>query len=171
MPRPWYRSRLFWLGVPGFAAILWAWLTPLCSHEGGYFSARWIAPGNFYQGFGVTQDFHRLELWLGRPYAGLGNPFRQTGVTRTKFPFEEVRHSWANNETGPIWFEWGNPSADSFTIALDYWFLLPAYLAAWTGSVAFWQRRKRSRAQTPHDIPTNSKAQQVEDGDTSQRPC
>ena len=26
MIRPWYRSRLFWLGLPGLLFLLWAWL-------------------------------------------------------------------------------------------------------------------------------------------------
>lgn len=145
-----FRSRLFWLGLPGLIFIAWAWMSPLFSGEGKYFSARWIAPGNFYQGFGATQDFHRMQLWLGRPYAGIGNPFRQTGITSRSFPFDARRHSWSVNERGPIWFDWGNPSADSFTIAVDYWLMAPAYLTLWTAAVILWQYRKRRMCPALH---------------------
>lgn len=139
----WYRSRLVGLGLLGFIFIGWAWLTPFLTGKYNYFSARWIAPGNFYQGFGITQDFHRIGLWAGRPYAGFANPMRQTGIHSGSYPFEPLRHSWSVNERGPIWFEWGTPSADSFTVAVDYWFLAPAYLAALIVAVTLWQRRKR----------------------------
>jgi hypothetical protein len=159
MHRSWYRSRLFWLGISGCAFLIWAWVSPILSGKGRYFGARWIAPGNFYQGFGISEDFHRVELWAGRPYAGLFNISRRTGITHSSFPFESKRHSWAANESGPIKFEWGTPSADSFTISIDYWLIVPVYLAVWSAAVILWQRRKRRL--NPHFDTPNQDAQQV----------
>lgn len=34
MIRPWYRSRLFWLGLPGLAFLLWAWWDSGKSYSG-----------------------------------------------------------------------------------------------------------------------------------------
>jgi hypothetical protein len=143
MHRLWYRSRLLWFGLVGFISIGWLWISPILLGEGRYFGARWIAPGNFYQGYGVTQDFHRIGLWAGRPYAGFANPMRLTGITSRSYPFEPIRHSWSANERGPIWFKWGTPSADSFTVTVDYWFLAPVYLTLWISAMILWQRRKR----------------------------
>lgn len=160
MYRRWYHSRLFWIGFCGFVGGLWVWLSPIIAGEGRYFGARWIAPGNFYQGFGVTQNIHSLEIWMGRPYAGFANLGRQTGITNVSFPFESRRHSWSANEQGPFWFQWGNPSADSFTIAIDYWFLAPSYLITWISTVILWQRRKHRFA--PHCNPESKKPNNVD---------
>ena len=158
MHRLWYRSRLLWIGFAGFIFIGWIGISPMLLGEGRYFAARWIAPGNFYQGLGITQEVHRIELWAGRPYAGLGNPLRQTGITSVSFPFEPTRHSWAVNERGPIWFEWGTPSADSFTVAVDHWFVAAVYLILWITAMILWQRRKRRFLLSPIMEPN---AQQI----------
>ena len=124
-------------------------MSPFLFGEGRYFGARWIAPGNFYQGFGITQDFHRIGFWAGRPYAGFANPMRQTGISSLSYPFEPIRHTWSANERGPIWFQWGTPSGDSFTVKVDYWFLAPVYLTVWITVMIIWQRRKRRFPLTP----------------------
>jgi hypothetical protein len=151
----WFRSRLLWIGLFGFIFIACIWMSPFLMGEGRYFGARWIAPGDFYQGFGITQDFHRIGLWVGRPYAGWGNPMRQTGITSLSFPFDPIRHPWYDNEPGPIWFQWGTPSGNSFTVKVDYWFLMPFCFMVWVASMFSWQRRKR-RLLAPPTIETNA---------------
>jgi len=142
--RPWYCSRLLLFGLLGFMTILWAWVSPLVLKKGTYVSARWMAPGDFYQGFGLTLDLHRLELWVGRPYAGFGNPMRETGITCRRYPVDPIHESRAD-QSGPIWCRWGIESGDSFTISVDYWVLASAYLAALMTTVILWQQRKRRR--------------------------
>lgn len=46
MPRPWFRSRLLWLSVPGFAFLLWAW---------------WDS-GRFDSGVRLTPEYRQLYL-------------------------------------------------------------------------------------------------------------
>jgi hypothetical protein len=121
MQSSWYRSRLCWLALAGIFLFLSAWITPLITKEGRYISAQWIAPGDFYQGFGVTLSFHRMWVWVGSPYAGFAYPFRHAGSTNVTFPFERERHSWSEKEAIPILFELGTPSAGSLTVAIDYW--------------------------------------------------
>ena len=118
-------------------------MSPVLSGEGKYFNARWIAPGDFYQGFGLTQDFHRIGFWAGRPRVSVLGHFKRTGITSGSFPYDAKYDSWSANEDGPGWFEWDNPSDDRFTVTVDYWFLAPAYLVGRVATVTFWQRRKR----------------------------
>jgi hypothetical protein len=74
---------------------------------------------------------------------------RQTGISSLSYPFEPIRHTWSANERGPIWFQWGTPSGDSFTVKVDYWFLAPVYLTVWITVMIIWQRRKRRFPLTP----------------------
>jgi len=122
MERAWYRSRLCWLCLLCILLFLSAWITPQITKEGRYIGARWIAPGDFYQGFGLSLGFHRVALWLGGPYAGFANPFRETGSSNVAIPFDSERHSWSEKDVIPIRFKWGSPSPESFSVAIDYWF-------------------------------------------------
>jgi hypothetical protein len=36
--RPWYCSRLFWLGLPGLVFLLWIWLAKVRTHLGAGYS-------------------------------------------------------------------------------------------------------------------------------------
>ena len=68
MIRPWYRSRLFWLGVPGLVFLIWLWADSENSKT--YYSLRWKTPS--YRGFGIGCQHGFIEGWIGRPYQGFG---------------------------------------------------------------------------------------------------
>ena len=121
MKSVWYRSRLSWLALIGFCTVIFAWSVPMITKESRYFSARWIAPGDFYQGFGFSHGFNGMSVWLGRPYAGFANPFRQTGVTNVTRPIDPEHNLWSLGNGSPIRIGKGQ-SPDSLGISFDYWF-------------------------------------------------
>ena len=146
MQKAWFRSRLCWFSIAGILFFLGAWITPLVTKEGRHISAGWIAPGDFYQGYGVNLSFHRMGFWVGRPYAGLGNPGRATWSSSVPIPFKEEWHSWSERDVIPIWFEWGTPSADSFNFAIDYWLGVVLCVVVFAWRVILLSARKRQES-------------------------
>jgi hypothetical protein len=149
MQKAWFRSRLCWLSIAGILFFLGAWITPFVTKEGRHISASWIAPGDFYQGYGINLSFHRMGFWAGRPYAGLGNPGRATWSSNVPIPFERERHSWSVIKGSPIRIGWGPPfapSADSFRIIFDYWFGATVCLAVFCCSAVSRKRRSRLKS-------------------------
>jgi hypothetical protein len=132
---PWYRSRLFWLGIPGLVFMLWLWLakaresfsfrhTGITGPRESTSRSIGTSDGLIYQAtvrssFGVSGPheigFHgSLEaLESERPTCYL--PLRPFGIIR-------------ENEYREIWLAW--------------WAVIPAYTVVWLGAVACWQRRK-----------------------------
>jgi hypothetical protein len=143
MQKRWYRSRLCCLSLAGIILFLSAWVTPLITKEGRHISASWIAPGDFYQGYGINLSFHRVGFWVGRPYAGLGNPGRATWSSNVSIPYQKERHSWSERKVIPIYFEWGSPSADSFSFAIDYWLGIAFCVAVFVSRLILLKRSKR----------------------------
>jgi hypothetical protein len=140
MIRPWYRSRLFWLGLPGLVFLLWLWL----AQAGQVFAfghhaingtsestLRTIgaSEGSIYQittryhyGLGARHGFH----WRGFNDSGAGlAPKRGTYFPR---PFAIIRR--------PLW------RREHREIRLAWWVAVFAYTAVWLGAVAVWHRRK-----------------------------
>lgn len=154
----WYRSRLSWLAIVFGSFVIFIWTFSLVNKESRYIGARWIAPGDFYQGYGFSHGSHGMSLWLGRPYAGLGNPFRRTGTSNVTTPFDLQTDPWSIQKRWPVKIGWGRPyapSSDSFRISLDYWFGVFTSIVILIFSAALRRRRLRLR------LPTqNSNAQQ-----------
>ena len=140
MIRPWYRSRLFWLGLPGLVFMGWLWLAKagqvfafghLANNGTGESTLQYIgaSEGSIYQvttryrySIGARHGFH----WRGfnSPGAGLA-PEPGTYFPR---PFAIIRRSGWRREHREIRLAW--------------WVVISAYTAVWLGAVAGWQRRK-----------------------------
>ena len=135
MIRPWYRSRLFWLGLPGLVFMLWAWgdstrhVSSLswASNVWGFYARTW---GNsleldlyhsVYPGMRSNLDFYR---W---PLSRLSTP-----VEHPLFP-AGVRFGTSHNASNGL-------TTRILVIAL--WLMITAYTAVWLGALACWQRRK-----------------------------
>ena len=136
MIRPWYRSRLFWLGLPGLVFMGWLWLAK--ADQSFFFSHTAITgptesttrsigakDGSIYQrtswnsyGVGGRVGFH----WRG--FHGSG---RSTYFPRRPFGIVRVTTYHVGHDR---------------EIALAWWVVVSAYTAAWLGAVAGWQRRK-----------------------------
>ncbi len=141
MVRPWYRSRLFWLGLPGLVFLLWLWLAKARqSFTFGHnaitgtaeSTSRWISTsdGSIHQttyknsGTGWPPGFH----WHG--FHGSGAGF-DPGKPVTYFPLRPFGIIHATTYYG-----------EYREIRLAWWVVISAYTAVWLGAVACWQRRK-----------------------------
>lgn len=147
MIRPWYRSRLFWLGLPGLVFMLWLWLAKAGqSFDVGYTWNIWpaetttrsigISDGSLYQvtntnSYGATGPptvgFHGSEVGLDPDEPVTYFPHRPFGLIRED----------------DYWKTW-----------LAWWVVISAYTAVWLGAVAGWQRRqarlsRRAAAELP----------------------
>jgi hypothetical protein len=147
MIRPWYRSRLFWLGLPGLVFMLWLWLGDQ-SFDFGHTSitgpnettTRSIGAsyGSIFQAttidsYGViprTIGFHGSGLVREQPVNHV--PLPRFGIIREGF--------YGGVEYWEIWLAW--------------WVVISTYMAVWLGALAGWQRRKarlsrRAAAEVP----------------------
>ncbi len=138
-PRPFYRSRLFWLGLPGLVFLLWLWLL---------FSPKAICIDAGQRSFDVLSFPSAIEF--------------TTSEDRNAFPSWEV-DVWPLEEEdrvdpGDHLFKWdyderyaGIPAGGgSFVsgfwrqhyLSMRPWLPSAAYLVLWLAAVAWWQRRK-----------------------------
>lgn len=126
-PRPFYRSRAFWLGLPGLAILLWGWWVST-----GYVSwARVLGADQFLIGQCGGGAYAIWDLG-GSPDGWDGWEFV---VGHEKMSAREVRQlkaELAGRET--------NSNYHYFSIPY-YWPVL-AYTATWLLTLAWWQRRK-----------------------------
>jgi len=139
MIRPWYRSRLFWLGLPGLVFMLWLWLAK--ADQRLFFGHNAITGPNEQSTRSIgssdgvilqstsRNDFHGGKLPV------LGFRGFKAGLDRdepvTYFPvrpFGIISKATYQSETRGIWVAW--------------WVVISAYTAVWLGAVAGWQRRK-----------------------------
>ena len=152
MIRPWYRSRLFWLGIPGLLFVLWVWLAKarddvFFGHTGtGYPYATTLCMGSCYGSIYQSRSRRRYGL-SGPDHIGLHAsteefesdeptiyfPLRPFGIVQKKDDFGDYRE---------IWVAW--------------WVVMVAYASAWLGGLAAWQRRKvrLGRQMTARKSPT-----------------
>jgi hypothetical protein len=148
MIRPWYRSRLFWLGVPGLVFMLWLWLAK--AGQSFSFGYTWVtspretttlsigtSDGSIFQGTSRTSynisgpsrvGFHGSEVGLDPDHPVIYLPSRPFGIRRTS--------------VAPNWFYGWTDAKEIREIWLAWWVVISAYTAAWLGAVAGWQRRK-----------------------------
>ena len=168
MIRPWYRSRLFWLGVPALVFLLWGWVESMrqevsvtrLAHEGEIVLAS-------------IGGLVKAEIYTSLDQGVSGKPPKIVTVRKSLSGY--VRSSWNRGNGGdedvviyeepksgamfelthPIqWFQpplkFGKDRTDwsisPWSIRLAYWFLVLAYLAIWLSMVALWQRRKYLRS-------------------------
>jgi hypothetical protein len=143
MIRPWYRSRLIWLGMPGLLFLLWGWVdrspSSLLTAKG---SKLRLTTGNRTGTLTVA--------WETRP--GGSGDFAISGRTGTGTPgsiplFPPAIQHWKVDLSG---FPGGGSAT---TVKVAYWFLIIVYLPLWLGVLAGWQRRKGRLLKSPATPP------------------
>lgn len=142
MIRPWYRSVLFWLGIPGLLFLLWGWLAdPLAG------SGVTVTVGNFRLTVG---DWSRVGRISWEVY-GSGGRLSAQGVRTSSYRLEKVQAQMARDlQVFAPAVRYEVREDDSTPVGLRripqvrvaYWFLLLLYLLAWGALLAGWQRRK-----------------------------
>lgn len=126
-PRPFYRSRLFWLGLPGLVFLLWAWWVSMGSYlYAGFEGIHGLAVRQMGGELCLTWDSDGWPDWRhfttshGRWSGGAGE------VAAAKLMFTMMRE---NDPTSRFVF-------------IPYYWLVFAYIAGWLLTLALWQRRK-----------------------------
>jgi hypothetical protein len=130
-----YRSRLFWLGLPGLVFLLWAW---------------WVAKGNMsLVGFSGPHDWvigqlggEVIALW---DFAGWPT-LRDFATSHGKMSLDE-----AGREMGAM-IEWRREKPTRRLVFIPYLWVVLTYTAVWLLTLALWQRRK-SRLLKLHAAP------------------
>lgn len=160
MIRSWYRSRLFWLGLPGLVFLLWLWwdsmsysTTVSLSWEGR--SGGVFAPTT--EGLSVAHACGSVHLWENE-YPFLPLPMRfglGYGMSRVsmddfmKDPFEAVAVEWSPALSDwfprPLMLPVDDDPFSSEGPRVAIWFLIILYSASWVGACFAWQRWKRRR--------------------------
>lgn len=132
MIRPWYRSRLFWLGIPGLLFLLWWWLAS--QRPSGFVG--WMNDDHFWS-LGHSKGYVEI-LWiedLGEGFEYGTKGFRWDVLPQKKVimppptRFERQEERGIRRET-------------SFRIA-DWIFVLTYLSAWWAASRTFRNRRSR----------------------------
>ena len=140
-PRPFYRSRLFWLGLPGLVFLLWGWLNE---------PSRWseIRP---------TLGDYRLRIAdQGRRVHLVAEVFKRRRLTAPGVSFHTGSGLAPNFQSlfpGLIRCSVeGNPAFFGVSVGVAYWFLILLYLGAF-GSAYFWWQRCKARLIKLHSLP------------------
>jgi hypothetical protein len=141
MPFKLHRSRAFWLGLPVFLFIVWAWMDSLKfqSRITLHRSAR--GDTDTFRQFLGTVD---LRWWLQSPEPNL--PFKYWRWTRKRQP-----HEHRGVDPQPITFKkerfaYGSVVKTRAIVILPHWFLLALYMIPWAGLLA-WRWRAHSAHQ------------------------
>jgi hypothetical protein len=130
MIHPWYRSRLFWLGLPGLLFLLWTWLG--CSIAGwvGWMTDDYFPIVGHYDGSISVEWMEDL---------GMGFEFGDKGLRWDYVPNGE-RGLWSPAAQFQRKEEPGTQRRTRLMIA--DWTMVLAYLSAWWLIYRWWQRRK-----------------------------
>jgi hypothetical protein len=144
MIRPWYRSRLFVLGIPGLLFLLWAWLAD--PHPPS--SLTLTTPAHH-----LNLDSRQRQLviqWEDNRTDGfvIGGR-RGTAAAGTPSPRlfpPAVGHRTLDFSAPP------DRHRVNF-LGIAYWFLLLLYLAAWGLLLLVWQRRRSRLLKASASLP------------------
>ena len=139
--RPWYRSRLFWLGLPGLVFLLWAWLA------------------------NVREDFHLNYLALSGPGeikgwdvgSSLGSIYHSRlksaygfGSRSKSKPGLHFFHEALEPDEPTIYFSrrpFGTVhNGDYREVWVAWWAIVLGYGITWSGALIGWQRRKARKS-------------------------
>ena len=122
-PRPFYRSRLFWLGLPGLVFLLWGWWISM-----GHQSAAGF-PGNAFIGQMGGEVFACSDSGGWPMWGDFSSMHREITVAEVR----ELKNWWAaETETSP----------SLRMILIPYYWPVLAYTVTWLLTLAWWQRRK-----------------------------
>jgi hypothetical protein len=133
-PRPFYRSTLFWLGLPGLLFLLWAW---------------WVSYGHTsWAGFMGPRPW-----WIGQAAGEVVAAWNRRGSPELwNFAADYLEIPVSNP---PGWHRW--PREPIFRpgfrcVVIPYYAVILAYVTTWLLTLAWWQRRK-SRLMKLHPAP------------------
>ncbi len=129
-PRPFYRSRLFWLGLPGLVFLLWGWWMSM-----GYFSGMMVGHGSL---FVMQAKASIVAGWV------VTSP-----IDWTVFDSTHEQLTVSDVEELPVMREL---IANGSYALIPYYLPVLAYTATWLLTLAWWQRRK-SRLLKLHTAP------------------
>lgn len=135
MIRPWYRSRLFWLELPGLVFLLWGWAD----------STRFLSILK-WQSKGVVLGFQSSGNSLRIDSFHCLDPGRRSDLTFDRFPVSRLPLA-VEHPLFPTAVRFGSihdASNDSTTrmLVIASWMKISAYAAVWIAFLAYWQRRK-----------------------------
>lgn len=156
MIRPWYRSRLFWLGIPGFLFLLWAWRSSnftghqltlgsweLYSTQGKVLA--WSKQSDIENDFHL--DYRTAEVFVEWIAPNTPTRARMIVPLAAAYPIPPGEQCWF---AAPRWRSLTlNPNAFYRLRVLPYWLLTGGYAALWLGGLAAWQRRKERLSRSP----------------------
>jgi hypothetical protein len=149
MIRPWHRSRLFWLGLPGLLFLLWAWRSSnltcyqltLGSWELNSTQGKVLA---WSMQSDSEHDFH-LDYRTAEVFTEWIAPNTRTKVRRivpmaAAYPIPPGEQCWF---AAAKW-QAADLNADTYhrLLVLPYWLLAGGCAVAWIGVMVAWQRRK-----------------------------
>lgn len=151
MIRPWYRSVLCGLGIPGLLFLLWGWLADPMAGSGVT-----VTLGDFRLTAG---DWSRVGRLSWEVY-GSGGRLSAQGIRTSSHRLQSVQVEPRDLQVFAPAFRYEVREDDSTPVGLRripqvrvaYWFLLVLYLSAWIALLAGWQRRK-SRLLKLHTAP------------------
>jgi hypothetical protein len=162
--RRFYRSRLFWLGVPGLVFLVWAWWD-----SGGYVSnARWVR-GSSMDDVRVTGGWVGWKRMTHLPPSPLApilsvDPFT-TGrnVRLEEVPLAQLctAKTMDRQFDVPAGFEVvsrvlpapsGQGGERTMILRVALWVVVAAYVMMWLGTVFWWQRRKARVAKRESEV-------------------
>jgi hypothetical protein len=151
--RPWYRSRLFWLGLPGLLFLLWAWVNsnfirhilflPDSTLDSTQGKLLWWASDSDGT-HTVALDYRTSEVTVatldpGERFHSIGCSFFTTGDVASQ-PVEPGEECWF---PAPRWQSADLNAATYYRLAVvPYWLLAGGYAAMLAGGIHRWQRRK-----------------------------
>jgi len=149
--RPFYRSRLFWLGVPGLVFLLWVW----------WDSGKWASSVSWErsQRSDCVDVASGVVGWERNTYRDTGPAVsnglgfdRRSGSSIMDFPGEEEldqedemrRFDLRKAYTWTKFCLWADSPdwLDIQRLRVALWVVVLVYVAMWLGAVWWWRRRK-----------------------------
>jgi hypothetical protein len=130
-PRPFYRSRLFWLGIPGLVFLLWAWWISTRLYLSAGFS------GTNAIGASLT-DGEIVAHWTSGGWPDRRNAYGDYYVLSA-----EDRHDWKVGLTTA-----SNVNPTFHLAVISCYKIASAYAIGWLLALA-WRQRRKSRIEHP----------------------
>ncbi len=156
MIRPFHRSLLFWLGLPGLLFLIWAWHDSQSHLTDFARGRRTDADGWFHWQGGLTVAHANVEKGDFSTFLLNDSSFAVQELSSSQFPI--VDQPWRFNR-GEKWddYDWEGtlrPSirtgstprgSDWWSVFIPHWLMILGYLVAW-GGIAVWWRLRVKRA-------------------------
>jgi hypothetical protein len=142
-----HRSRAFWLGLPAFLFILWAWMDSLKYQSWITLHRGARGDSDTFRQFLGTVD---LRWWLQSPEPDL--PLQYWRWTRRREPHEHRGVAPQPLTLKKERFAYGSVVKTRAIIILPHWFLLALYTLPWAGLLVWRWRAHASRRKLVREI-------------------